>query len=52
MDLPKMEGFEASSALTQMVDKAHLASELLKALAHEIPADDPLHPRRRRKIGQ
>jgi len=35
MDLPKMEGFEASSALTQMVDKAHLASELLKALAHE-----------------
>jgi DNA-binding transcriptional ArsR family regulator len=35
MDLPKMQKFEASDALVQMVDNAHHASDLLKALAHE-----------------
>ena len=35
MDLPKMQNFEASNALGQMVDKAQRASDLLKALAHE-----------------
>jgi DNA-binding transcriptional ArsR family regulator len=35
MDLPKMQNFEASDKLVQMVDNAHHASDLLKALAHE-----------------
>ena len=35
MDLPKMENFEASNALVQMVNKVQHASDLLKALAHE-----------------
>lgn len=35
MEVPKMQNFAASDALVQMVDKAHHASDLLKALAHE-----------------